>query len=501
MLKAALSSHRLRHHFRIAVFCSALGCLSLHNARPFFATASGQAEQEIVLVGGTVIDGNGGSPIEDGVVVIKGNKIVQVGGKGRTKYPKSAKAIDVSGKYVMPGLIDLHVHYRSWMGEMFLANGVTTVKDLGNDLEWISKVSEDMSKGLAQGPRIYYVGDGLDAPPPARETHVAVDNPMMARHAVAVEHERGASAIKVREKITLDLLQAITEEAHRLNMAVTGHLRSLDAREAATAGIDGLEHATGIVQALSDYPRTVDPSQKELQTVISDLKAFSRIDMKRAPELVSFLVSKKVALIPTLSGWWRMVSDRRDEFAVQDGEYARNPSLAYVPEDTRKIWATSAIYKLKNADDFTGISSGYKNLQEILKLYQKAGGKVLAGSDTLVSVPGLSLQRELLFFVDAGFTPAQAISAATRDNAEFLGMGGQLGIIAPGKLADILIVDANPLDDVRNTQRVSMVLKDGKILDTSYRASYSVPTPEPKITRPTWLDRQLQKYAGRQGEK
>jgi hypothetical protein len=265
------------------------------------------------------------------------------------------------------------------------------------------------------------------------------------------------------------------------------------------AGIDGLEHATGLVQALSDYPRTVDPSQKELQTVISDLKAFSKIDMHRAPELVSFLVGKKVALIPTLSGWWRMVSDHRDEFARQDADYAGNANLTYVPEDMRKIWATSAIYKLKGPEDFAAISAGYKNLEEILRLYQKAGGKVLAGSDTLVSVPGLSLQRELLFLVDAGLTPAMAISAATRDNAEFLGMGEQLGVIAPGKLADILIVGANPLDDIRNTQRVSMVLKDGKVVDTAYHAGYSVPTPEPKITRPTWLDRQLQKYAGSSG--
>src|SRR5262249_50673097 len=174
---------------------------------------------------------------------------------------------------------------------------------------------------------------------------------------------------KVREKITIDLLHAITGEAHRLNMRVTGHLRSLDAREAAAAGIDGLEHATGIVQALSNYPRTVDPAQKELQTVISDLKAFSAIDMQKAPELVSFLVSEKVALIPTLSGWWRMVSDHRDEFAHEDADYARNALLAYVPEDIRKLWATSAIYNLRSKDDFAGISAGYKNLQEILRTY------------------------------------------------------------------------------------------------------------------------------------
>jgi len=99
-----------------------------------------------------------------------------------------------------------------------------------------------------------------------------------------------------------------------------------------------------------------------------------------------------------------------------------------------------------------------------------------------------------MFLVDAGFSPAQAITMATRDNAEFLGAGAKLGVIAPGKLADILVVSANPLDDIRNAQRIAMVIKNGKIVDTGYHAGYSIPTPEPKITRPTWLDRQLQKY-------
>src|SRR5262249_21246240 len=161
MIKAGLSKRRL---FHIGAIFFVLVVLGLPNARKLPACgtsvlAAGQAEQMIALVGGTVIDGNGGAPIRDAVVVVKGNKIVQAGARGKTRYPASARVVDVSGKYVMPGLIDLHVHYRSWMGEMFLANGVTTVKDLGNDLEWISRVSEDMSQGRAEGPRIYYVGD------------------------------------------------------------------------------------------------------------------------------------------------------------------------------------------------------------------------------------------------------------------------------------------------------------------------------------------------------
>jgi imidazolonepropionase-like amidohydrolase len=121
--------------------------------------------------------------------------------------------------------------------------------------------------------------------------------------------------------------------------------------------------------------------------------------------------------------------------------------------------------------------------------HYKAGGKVLAGSDTFVSVPGLSLQRELLFLVDSGFTPMQAITIATRDNAEFLGKGKELGTIAAGKLADVIVVSANPLEDIRNTGRIAMVIKNGQVMDTSYHADYSIPHSEAKADAAT-LDRQ-----------
>src|SRR5689334_15588314 len=199
---------------------------------------SGQEDYLLVLTGGTLIDGNGGPPIPNAVVLIKGNKIVAAG--RQLKYPKSARVVDASGKYILPGLIDLHVHYTEWMGELLLAHGVTTVKDLGNDIDWISKISRDVDEGKFRGPRIFFVGDGLDAPPASNEHHhVAVGDPKTAQAAVTILKSRGACGIKVREKITPALLRAITEKAHQLGIVVTGHLRQTDAREAALAGIDG----------------------------------------------------------------------------------------------------------------------------------------------------------------------------------------------------------------------------------------------------------------------
>jgi len=450
-----------------------------------------ESEKPTALAGGTLIAGDGGAPLQDAIVLIKGNQIIEVGSKGDIEVPNQARVVDATGKYILPGLIDIHVHYNNWMGELFLAHGVTTVKDMGNDIEWISRISADIDEGKVRGPRIFYVGNALDAAPPAMEHHVGVDSPEMARRAVRLLHGRGASAIKVREKITPAILQVVSKEAHHLGIPVTGHLIRTDAQEAALAGIDGLEHATGIVQVVANRPRQPQPGENAVQTFISDFKAYSRVDSTKIDELLKLLAEHRVALIPTLADLTRLLLEHGDDFASEDAEYASNPLLAYVPEGVRKMWATSSFFKAKYCDELEQGHTGYKRHQELLVQYRKAGGRVLAGTDTFFSVPGLTLQREVIVLVEAGFSPLEAISMATRDNAEFLQRGHELGTVAPGKLADMILVGANPLKDIHNIRSVELVIKDGELLDTSYHASYSA-TPRPKLTRPLWLEKQMQ---------
>jgi imidazolonepropionase-like amidohydrolase len=352
-------------------------------------------------------------------------------------------------------------------------------------------MSADIENGKVSGPRIFYVGNGLDMPPPERDHHVGLETPEMARRAVSLLHSRGASAIKVREKVTPEILSAVVQEARKLGIPVTGHIGRTNAREAALAGIDGLEHASGIVEVTASLPKSDKRPRNELEAFIAQLKAFSLIDPARAKVLVRLLVDKKVSVAPTMSNKWRMGSDRRDEFAREDAEYAKNASLAYVPEQVRQMWATSSLFNIKDADDLAQIRAGYKKLQEFVKEFHRAGGVVIAGSDTLFSVPGLSLQRELIFLVDAGLAPLEAITVATRNNARLLGKGADLGTIAPRKLADILILDADPLKDITNIRKVAMVIKGGRVVDTTYHADYSAPTPKPRPVRPLWIERQL----------
>ncbi|HKY04725.1 MAG TPA: hypothetical protein VJQ56_07545, partial [Blastocatellia bacterium] len=325
----------------------------------------------LMIEGGTLIDGTGGPPIKESAVLIEGEKIITVGRKGEVERPGSARIIDATGKFLLPGLIDIHVHYDGWMGEMFLAHGVTTVKDMGNDIEWMSEVSRQIEAGEIIGPRIFYVGNGLDAPPPVREHHVGLGSAAQARRAVAALHEKGAIAIKVREKITPELLRAITGEAHSLGIPVTGHIEIMDAREAARCGIDGLEHATGIVKATTSITREDGAGLDEIRRYIEELKLYSLIDMAKVPELARELVDKGVALIPTLANWWRMASKRRTDFAAEDAQYASDPSLPYIPQDVRGFLATSFVFNIKNEEDQRHLEEGYWRLQSFLRTHHE----------------------------------------------------------------------------------------------------------------------------------
>ncbi|MFN2533115.1 MAG: amidohydrolase family protein [Pyrinomonadaceae bacterium] len=448
---------------------------------------SQRLQQDIVLAGGTLIDGRGGQPQADSAIVIRGQRIAEVRSNNGFDYGESAKVIDIAGKYILPGLIDIHVHYSDWMGQLFLSHGVTTVKDLGNDIDWISGLSNDIDRGKIHGPRILYVGNGLDAPPPDRNTHVGVTDGVTARRAVELLHSKGASAIKVREKMRPELLAVVAEESHKLGIPVTGHLKRTDAREAALAGIDGIEHLSGFVQAITNAARERQSDQDDRQVLISDLKAFSLIESSAAEELINLLVRRNVAVVPTMPIWWRMATPHRDDFAVEDANYAEDRALAYIPENIRGLWASSTFYDVEDGGELKQVQIGFARMQSVVLTHHQSGGEVLAGSDTFFSIPGLSLHRELMLLRDAGISPLEVVSIATLNNAKFLGKESELGTITTGKLADIVVVDDNPLDDIRNIKSVALVMKDGQIVDTSKDANYFVSSPKPK--KSSWLEK------------
>ena len=184
-----------------------------------------------------------------------------------------------------------------------------------------------------------------------------------------------------------------------------------------------------------------------------------------------------------------MATERIEQFRSEDALLADDPSLAYVPEQALSIWRTSRLYDITDADDLAQLQVGYDIIRHLLRRHHELGGRVLAGSDTYLSIPGLSLQRELLFLVDTGFSPLEAIRMATLDNAQFMGVADKLGSVEPGKLADLLVLDADPLASIDNIASVSAVYRGGDRVDIG--GPPQLPPTRPKMVRPLWVERRL----------
>lgn len=472
-----------------AIFCISV-ILILSGSRP---PITGEQVPVTVIEGGTLIDGTSGPILENAVVVVRGNKIEAVGKKVAVRFPKNAQVISAKGKFILPGLIDGHVHYAEWHGELDLVHGVTTVKDTGNPVEWLEALSHAINEGRVIGPRLFYTGNSLTSPPAIKDHHIGLESPEMGRRAVRILKEHGAIAIKVHQQITPELLRALADEAHTLGMPVTGHLRRIGAREAALAGLDGLEHSTGIPRSTGPHPewlKTDDP-ENDLAGYYDDLYEAAEMQEEKFQPLIRLLVERNVAIQPTMITWFRVASDHRPDYARQDAEYSKIETLGYVPPGVKQLWQTSSIYEPKSPSDLERFRLGYAKMSRFLKRFHDAGGVLLAGSAASVMVPGLSLHREMELMVELGLSPREVIDIATRRNAEFLRKDKELGTIAVGKLADIIIVEQNPLKDINHIERIALVMKDGHVVDRTYHADYAMPIPRPKLVRPVWLERQF----------
>ncbi|CAG4988411.1 Adenine deaminase [Dyadobacter sp. CECT 9275] len=404
----------------------------------------------IAITGATVIDGNGGQPIANGCVIVENGKIREVGKNGEVSIPAGAEIVDGKGMSLLPGFIDSHFHLdgEENLPALFLQNGVTSLRDPG---AWIEAYDGERKSGKPV-PRLFLADPHLDMFPPAypKDAYVVRDA-QEAVHQVNKMADRGASVIKVYFRLPAGIIQEICKAAHQRGLPVTGHLETTEAMEAIEAGLDGIEHITSF--GLSLQPQI--EGEKYRQRVLADNNArkegrydvWKKLDVSgwRADTLMKFLVRKGTFVSPTLGAFEYQAPEMNK---MEVGESTQGKGVPAAPTglttDTTRLTA-------------------FNHMKALTAKLKKGGVKIVVGSHSMITyaLTGWAYQREMEILVESGLTPAEVIVAATMENARFFRIDDRLGSIEKGKLADMILVRGNPLENFSAIRQVDKVMLNG----------------------------------------
>jgi imidazolonepropionase-like amidohydrolase len=412
---------------------------------------SGSRASTLAIVGGTLIDGTGAAPIPDAAVVIHNGRIIAVGPRSKVKIPKHANVVDAHGKTILPGLWDMHAHFEQveW-GPIYLAAGVTTVRDCGNEFEFITAVRDAIAQGRGLGPRLLLAGivDGSSTFTIGVER---VDTPEQARMWTDRYHAAGFQQMKIYSSVKLEELKIVADEAHSLGMTVTGHVpEGLNAYQAIEAGQDQINH----IDYIADIMKAPLP---EGASRLDRYKAGANIDLDgpEARKALAFLKEHHTVVDPTIALMeFFTATTAKPPASFEPGVNKVAPELAEQLTDVAPPTDRSEI----------GEKVFEKEL-EIVGALHRAAIPVVAGTDQ--TVPGHSLHREIELYVQAGFTPMEAIQAATIVPARAMGIEKESGTVETGKRGDLILVNGNPLDDIHNIRNVEDVITNGTMFHTA----------------------------------
>jgi hypothetical protein len=446
----------------------------------------------IVLQDGVLIDGTGRPAVEDAVIVFQDGRIREAGKRGEVTIPQGAEMIDAKGKTVLPGLIDGHCHYRDWMGEVYLAYGVVTCPNISNNpVDWIIAQREGVRNGSIRGPRVWASANIIDGPPPEgtgtlrrQRTSIIVDSEEEARKAVRGLVEKGVDGIKLFERLKPQVAKAAVDEAHKLGRPVFGH--SLDIFTAAANGYQSVEHSWSVV-----YTSIQDPKKKHDLDIgrmlgkVDTADVHAQMEPAMFDKIIKVMVEKNVHWSPTWATWFRPLSSHAADMKQRELALLRNPQVKYLPayilKDTESFFAK---YEKMAPEKRNAVISGYKMLQDFVRRFAAAGGKIHSGSDPNHVVPGYAVHAELEMLVEAGLTPLQAIQTASLNVAQAWGKDKDYGSVEKGKIADLVIVRGDPRRNISDTQNVEKVFIEGTAIDISYHPDYKNPMPRPIEDRP-----------------
>jgi hypothetical protein len=443
-------------------------------------------EKALVVQGGRLIDGTGRPPIENSVIVIHAGKFEAVGRSGEVSIPADAQVIDVAGKTVLPGFIDGHGHLEDFHGELYLHLGITTCAniELYQDGPWTLAQKRGTDLGKIRGPRIWMtgraiggVGTGHDAfGSRTLRDNIIVTTPEEVRGAVRRKKEFGCDILKVNEFLSLDLLKVAVDEAHRLDMPVSAH--SWDVVGSVKAGVDSIEHIWSVGYSSIPYaPARRKLAEDRLGGVIDQELAGAYYQTENYDKVIGAMVERGVAWTPTIAKWLRPLSPSAKRFRERENEILNDPN-ADLPAAVRTVTdnAYDKLLKRYTPEQLEQAKIGYEKANEFIRRFVQAGGILKEGSDPPRGMAALLMHQALAMDVEAGVPPMTAIQAATLNVARTFKQDKHYGSVEPGKVADLSIVEGDPLQDIWMTQNVKMVIMDGKVIDVGFH-KYKNPIP------------------------
>jgi imidazolonepropionase-like amidohydrolase len=431
---------------------------------PFVAAQSARDAKTLAITHVTVIDVRGGPPEPDMTVTVHGGRIAAIK-KSSPTLPKETQVVDGHSKFLIPGLWDMHVHtnFGDWLPggkelilPLFVANGVTGVRDMGGDLQLLKEWRTQIDAGTIVGPRMVISGPMIDGAPPHFPASVPVTTAAGGRKAVDDLKLGGADFIKVQSYIRRDAYFAVADESKKQGMTFVGHVPdAIRASEASNAGQKSIEHYTGIFEGCSTIEDELLRGPKGPRRVVETYSA------PKCAALVALLAKNGTWQVPTL--YWE-----RGQWLIDDLDLSQSPGAKYAAASLRNSTYKKFIASILKEMDTDPVAYRRQFVAMELEMtlaMHRAGVPLMAGTDTAAGVyviPGFSLHQELELFVKAGLTPMEALQTATLNPAKFLGRTRDVGTVEEGKLADLVLLDANPLDDIRNTQKISGVVLGGQ---------------------------------------
>jgi imidazolonepropionase-like amidohydrolase len=446
--------------------------------------------ERIVLEHINIVDIKNGNILRTKTVEIESGIIIAIRNRPRSNYPVNTLVVDAGGKYLVPGLWDMHVHVTQRPFNdpkktfaLMIANGVTGIRDMGGYLSSIKKWKSEISANSLIGPRIAAAGPILFATRSAGPGHIGIPSAEKAAGIVDSLKEAGADFIKVYNFISRESYYAIADETKKLKIPLTGHIpMAITASEASDAGQKSIEHL--------DFPFFIQECAREFtkfrqadiareyqlsrpfdtastiafMSQLHDLdSALFQFDQKKADSIYSHFVMNHTWQCPTLISL-KMFANRRDSSLLKNPlmKYAYSP---FIPRDWD--YKKSPITAAMKDDEWNIAKRLYSAYMRIATDMKKKGVPFLAGTDvgTAFIYPGFSLHEELRLFVQIGFTPLEALQTATINPALFFDKEDSLGTVNPGKYADLVILKANPLKDISNLQLIEAVIVNGRYLD------------------------------------